>query len=441
MDTDLSIGIYFRLSAMMFLEYAIWGAWVPVLAARLLGPLKMSGKQTGWIYATLPIGCIISPLIAGQLADQWFATQWILVVAHLIGGILMLIAAKRQTFGSLFVVMLFYSLSYAATLPLVNSLMFSHLTDPGAQSAGIFIWAPIAWALVGYSLTGFRMFKKSEGDGSDCLVYAGILSFLMAAVCCILPHTPPSGSGGTPILEALAMFQQPNFLVFIVISAVVAGMMQFYFLGTAQFMQDIGISSKGVPACMAIAQAAQAVATLFALGVLLSMLGFKWTLTIGALSWLAMYVIYVFVQKPIPVAIAQALHGVAYVMFMIVGQIFADKVAPSDIRASVQAMVFAATVGVGLFLGTQFAGIMMDRFSVDGKFVWRKLWMVPGGVVLLGIIGLIVAFHDPPPEEKAPEKPAAGETPEAASVAPLDYVAPIDYVARWGKPDCEAASG
>jgi len=421
-ETDLSIGLYSRLSAMMFLEYAIWGAWAPVLAARLLGPLKMSGKQTGWIYATLPIGCIISPLIAGQLADQYFSTQWILAVAHLIGGVLLLIAAKRQTFGSLFAVMLFYSLSFAATLPLVNSLMFSHLTDANTQSAGIFIWAPIAWALVGYSLTGFRLLKKGEGDGSDCLVYAGILSFLMAAVCCIQPNTPPVGTGGTPILEALAMFQEPNFLVFIVISTAVAGMMQFYFLGTAQFMQDIGISSKSVPACMAIAQAAQAVATLFALGVLLTMLGFKWTLTVGALSWLGMYVIYVFAQKPIPVAIAQALHGFAYVMFMIVGQVYANTVAPSDIRASVQAMVFATTTGIGLFVGTQFAGIMMDKYSVDGKFVWRKLWMVPGIVVLLGAIGFAVAFDNPPDAEKPAEEPAA-ETPESAAITPIDYVA------------------
>ena len=35
--------LYLQLSAIMFLEYAIWGAWAPVLAARLLGPLKMSG--------------------------------------------------------------------------------------------------------------------------------------------------------------------------------------------------------------------------------------------------------------------------------------------------------------------------------------------------------------------------------------------------------------
>ena len=48
--------LYLRLSALMFMEFAIWGAWMPVLAVRLLGPLKMSGKQTGWIYATLPLG-------------------------------------------------------------------------------------------------------------------------------------------------------------------------------------------------------------------------------------------------------------------------------------------------------------------------------------------------------------------------------------------------
>ena len=45
-------------------KYAIWGAWYPVLAARLLGPLKFNGKQTGWIYATVPLGCIFMPLVA-----------------------------------------------------------------------------------------------------------------------------------------------------------------------------------------------------------------------------------------------------------------------------------------------------------------------------------------------------------------------------------------
>jgi len=119
--------LYIKLSVMMFLEYAIWGAWAPVLAARLLGPLKMSGKQTGWIYATLPLACIISPLLAGQIADKWVNTERLLAVAHLIGAMLLYAAVRKNTFKSLFLVMLFYSLCYAATLPLVNALMFQKL--------------------------------------------------------------------------------------------------------------------------------------------------------------------------------------------------------------------------------------------------------------------------------------------------------------------------
>ena len=68
--------LYLRLSALMFLEFAIWGAWMPVLAVRLLGPLKMSGKQTGWIYATLPLA---NALASGlyYLGDFDAALDWV----------------------------------------------------------------------------------------------------------------------------------------------------------------------------------------------------------------------------------------------------------------------------------------------------------------------------------------------------------------------------
>ena len=102
----------------MFLEYAIWGAWYPVLAARLLGPLKFSGKQTGWIYAALPLACIFMPLLAGQLADKSVNTEMILLLAHLAGFLLLFVAASKKDFKSLFTVIFLYSLCYAATLPL-----------------------------------------------------------------------------------------------------------------------------------------------------------------------------------------------------------------------------------------------------------------------------------------------------------------------------------
>ncbi len=93
----MSWQLYVQLSLMMLLQFAVWGAWSPVLASRLLGPLKMSGKQTGWIYGTIYIGCIISPLIAGQIADRWVATQYFLAAAHVAGGVLLLTSAASGT--------------------------------------------------------------------------------------------------------------------------------------------------------------------------------------------------------------------------------------------------------------------------------------------------------------------------------------------------------
>ena len=55
------------LSAMMFLEYAVWGSWAPVLSSYLINTLHFSGTQVGLIYSLLPLATIIAPFIGGQL--------------------------------------------------------------------------------------------------------------------------------------------------------------------------------------------------------------------------------------------------------------------------------------------------------------------------------------------------------------------------------------
>jgi nucleoside transporter len=398
---EIPFGTYLSLSSVMFLEFAVWGAWAPILAARLLGPLKMTGKQTAWVYATLPMACILSPLAAGQLADRWLHTEYILAACHLLGAILLFVSVRQRTFRGMFMVMLGYSLCYAATLPLVNAVLFAHVADPGSQS-WVFIWAPVAWALVGYALTGWRLIRKREGDGSDGLMFAGILSVLMALACLFLPATPPSGKGGFPILDALGMLRQPDFLVFILASMVIAGLIQFYFLGSARFMTDRGISAKAVPAAMAIAQVAQAVATILVLNTVLGALGFRATLTVGAACWVLLYAAYVIGRPRSIIVGAQALHGLAYVLFMIVGQVFANQVAPEAIRSSMQALVFAATVGIGLFFGSHLAGMVLDRFNLEGKFQWTKIWMVPLTIMIAGTLLLAAAFRGELPAEGKP---------------------------------------
>lgn len=384
--------LYVALSFAMFMEYAIWGAWMPVLAARLLGPLKMTGKQTGWIYATLPSACIVSPLLAGLLADKYLNIEWILGGAHLIGAVLLFLAARKTDFKGLFTVMLFYSLCYAATLPLVNAALFANVSDVADQGK-VFIWAPIAWALIGYLLTGWRWIFKTGEKGCDCLYLGAILSAIMGIGCLVLlPAMRPAETGEIPIVKAMALLKSTNFLIFILISMVFFGLMQFYFLGTAPFMQDKGIPSKNVPASMAIAQAVQAAATFFLMALFIDRFGTKWTLIIGATFWLLLYIVYIKEKPRWLLVVSQSFHGMAYVLFVIVGQIFANSQATEDTQSSTQAMLFAATTGVGLFLGTQFAGMIMDKFRKEEKFQWRQIFIVPAVITLVCIFMFVFFF-------------------------------------------------
>lgn len=389
---DLDTKTYIALSVVMFLEYAIWGAWAPVLAARLLGPMKLNGKQTGWIYATLPIACIFMPLLAGWFADSYVNAEWVIIGAHLIGAILLFAAARQNEFKPMLITMLGYSICYAATLPLVNSVLFAATADGGAQ-ANVFLWAPVAWALVGWALTGWRMTRKEEGDGRDCLYLASALSILMVLAGIFLwrvsPTPPPDA--GFPLEGVLAYIDNFNFLVFLLVSLVVFGLMQFYFLGSAQFMQDMGISSKHVPASMALAQIAQALATYFLFAAFLANAGYKGTLVFGAVCWVLLYKIYMTGKPRWLIVAVQPFHGLAYVFFVIVGQKFVGK-APAEIQSSMQGLIFAATAGVGLFLGTQFAGVVMDTFAQDGKFQWSKIWSVPAAITLAGALTLLALF-------------------------------------------------
>ena len=227
------------------------------------------------------------------------------------------------------------------------------------------------------------------------------------------------------MIGALAMLKNTNYLIFILAQLVVSGMMQFYFLGTGQFMQDRGVSGRNVSAAMGIAHAVQAAATILLLGMLLGQwllvigvesdgggwrlqvgnLGYQWTFVVGALCWSTLYLTYVLSKRAWPVVLIQAFHGLAYALFMIGGQMFVGKVAPPEIGASAQSVIFIATVGVGLFLGTQLAGFVMEKNSAGGKFQWAKIWMVPLAITLAGAIVFAVAFKVPDPAEFLQDKP------------------------------------
>ena len=395
----MNTNIRWRLSIMMFLQYMIWGAWYPVLSA-YMERIGFSGIQIGVIYSLLPVGCMIAPFIGGQLADRYVATEKLIGVLHLVGGLLLCITARATSYEFLLPMMLVWSLVYAPTLALTNSITFHHLPDAEKKFGLVRVFGTLGWIAVGLLLTVLRkVWPETQGlpglGGADSLWLGGFLSLLLGVFSFALPHTPPARTGDSPwaFLAAFKLLRDPSFVLFISIAFIVSTELMFYYVLTAPFLQTIGISSENIPAVMTIAQAAE-IGTMLALPWMISHWGIRRTMTVGILAWPIRYAIFAYGDPTWLVVAALTLHGLCYVCFFVVSYIYVNSVASPDIRASAQAFITFVTLGAGMYFGSLFAGWIRDYFTTgagNAQVVdYVKVFIVP--CVLTTICALVFFF-------------------------------------------------
>jgi len=398
-----------RLSLMMFIQYAVWGAWFPALSGYLEKHLGFAGKQIGWIYSMLPLANLIVPFTAGQVADRWLPAQIALSLFHLTGGLIMLAMAFQSGFWTLLTLMLICAILYAPTLALTNTIALRNLVDPQREFGPIRVWGTIGWIVSGLLLTVLRNFFGSEGwrlspevRVIDVFVLASVLSFIMCIVSLTLPHTPPVKEAPDPLAfrRAFVLLRNRSYLTFFIIAFVVATELQLYYVLTFPFLSQwqgkvYGITTENLPAYMTIAQIAEIFVMTFMLPYGLPRWGVRNSLLIGLIAWPARYFIFsiawsLYATAPafVWLAIAAlALHGFCYVFFFVVAFIYTDMVAPPDIRASAQSLINLAVLGVGLLIGSWFAGWLKDICTnASGMTNYTIVFLVPG------IITLICAF-------------------------------------------------
>ncbi len=374
----MSPSLRLRFSAMMFLQYAVWGAW-SVVAAAYFQRLGFSDTMISWLFAALWLACIVAPFIGGQIADRYFPTQYFLAAMHLAGGAFLLLMAIERDFKPMMAYMAVYCLLYAPTLALTNSICFHHLKDPEREFGKIRVWGTLGWIVAGLLLTFWRGLTDSPVLG-DLFYLAGGGSLLLGALCFLLPYTPPKSEAENPLafMEAVKLLKDKNFAVFLGIAFVVTTELQFYYIPTSIFLEDIGVSRGSVPALMTIAQIAEIIAMWFLLPVFIRKLGLRWTLALGVLAWPLRYVVFA-IGEPLGLVVASlAFHGIGYTFFFVASQIYVNNAASDDIRASAQSLLTLATLGVGNYLGTMFYNfIKVSVTDAQGVTDWSTLFWVP----------------------------------------------------------------
>ena len=390
-------GVSWRLSVMMFLEYVIWGSWLPLLALYLTRSLHFTGTEIGWIFATQAIASVAALFVSGQIADRYMPTERFLALSHLVGGLAMFALAWQQTFWSFFVVMLVYTLAYIPTLSLANSICFHHLKDAQKDFGRVRLWGTIGWIAASWPFV-FILAGK-EGAALDAalgsiFVVAGIASLALAAFCLFLPKTPPAkqvAQKNAPF-AAIKLLAVPSIAVLFVVTFLDALVHQCYFQWTSPFLSKIGVAENMIMPAMSLGQISE-IATMGGLGFFLKRLGWRRIMVFGILGHVVRFAIYSLGGPVWLVVGSNIVHGFCYAFFFATVYIFVDEKFPRDARASAQGLFNFLILGLGPFIGSLLWGRLGDVYRTVGGVDYSRLFLVPAGVGLLAAIILFLGFH------------------------------------------------
>ncbi len=434
----------FRLSVMMFLQFFVWGAWY-VSMTGFINKANMA-DLTGAAYTVGPIAAIIAPFFLGLVADRFFASERVLGVLHIIGGVLVIMAPsvakpfhlpEMPADASLLYKVMFHDLSayvqpftllllahmlcYMPTLALTTSLSFQNLKSQEKQFPVVRVLGTIGW-IVGNIAVGYL---PDKDESATQFIMAGGAAILLGLYSFTLPHTPPPAKGkSTSIgqilgIDSFKMFRSPAYIVFIVCSFLLCIPLAGYYQQARNYVSDSKAyfgaqTTPEKPADQAATSDASnasespvasptftisfgQMSEIFFMLVMpwfFVRLGVKNMLAIGMAAWFVRYGLFaVAAENKIfwMILLGVLLHGVCYDFFFVTGMIYADKKASKDIRAQAQGFLVLVTQGLGLGLGAKlfFAHVMMNTHGKTAD--WHTIWLYPA-IFAAAILVIFYAF-------------------------------------------------
>ncbi|QDU38158.1 Putative nucleoside transporter YegT [Maioricimonas rarisocia] len=406
-----------RLSVMMFLQFFVWGGWY-VTVGNYMGAHGMTDSIAN-AYTVGPIAAILSPLFLGLVADRFFATERVLGLLHIVGGIVLCAAPQFNDSPTVFVgVLLLHMLCYMPTLGLTNTLAFHNITDQEKQFPIIRVFGTIGWIVANIVVS-----KMLGGDKEAVQFYvAGGAAIALGVYSFTLPHTPPPAKG-QPVsigslfgLDSLQLMKQRSFAVFMISSFLICIPLAAYYAYAPVFVDASGFENPAFN--MSFGQMSEIVFMLV-MPLCFRALGVKYMLLVGMLAWVARYGLFAMGAPDSilwMIMIGILLHGICYDFFFVTGQIYVDKKATSAIRGQAQGFLVLVTQGLGMLIGAQISGALFNSIvTAEGAEAlpqWKDFWWIP--CVAAGVIFLVFGalFRDEVPVEDVSE----GEVAEAASV-------------------------
>ena len=360
--------LYLRLAAMVFLHYFVWSCWYNTMAV-YLGKLNFTGTQIGLAYGTTAIGALISPFIIGVIADRFVPAQRLLGVLHLLGAGLLWWISQQTAFNIFYPSLIVYTLTYMAGHGLINTITLTHTPNPAKWFPIVMVAASAGW-IVAANVINFAELANNNG----MFKLACGVALAVALYSFTLPNTPPKGDTG-PVsaskllgLDALKLFKDRSFAVFMFCSFLICIPLSFYFTWTSAFLSEMNVADYASK--MTLGQVSE-VGFLLLLPILLPFLGAKRIMILGMAAWALRFALFAYFHEQ-PTATWMILggillHGMSYDFIFVMGRMYVDKAAGDSLRASAQGLHAVFTLGAGMFVGSWLSGVVAQFYTSPHK--------------------------------------------------------------------------
>lgn len=402
---------------MMFLQYAIWGAWLPILYPFLLGHRGFSLSECGMILSGGAVGAIIGPFLAGQIADRYFSTEKFLGLSHLVGAGLVYMLSSTTDYSTFLILSIVYGLVYAPTLALTNSLSFAHLPDRDRDFGRVRLWGTLGWIAAGIGVGQWLLMQHTpigvseeavalaqDAGRADAFRLSAALGVLMGLYCFTLPNTPPSTEAkeGNATKEALGEIRLNPLLTLFLIAVPVSCIHQFYFVYTADFLSGYGrdtantinkIFGVGGGGLMTIGQMSE-ILVLAAIPFVAKSVSRKSLLAVGLLAYAGRMALFAYTDSLATVLVGVALHGLCFGCFIFVAFMVVDEETSPNVRATAQNLFNLVIVGIGIIVGSWVSTAVVGEWATkaEGGMDYVKLFSVPMYASLACFVALLLFY-------------------------------------------------
>lgn len=390
----MKLNLRIQLSLMMFLQFFVWGAWYGQMSKYLFTNLNATGSQVGSAYSAFSIAMIGAPFFIGMIADRYFAAQKVLGVLNILGAFILYFLIQETSADHFYWWILAYCLTFAPTIALTSSISMGQMADPAKEFPMVRVFGTIAWFVV----TNFVGFL-GVGDQSTIFYISMLASLVLGVYSFFLPNTPPKATDKptfTKIIgaDAFVMFKDRSFLIFFISSILICIPLSFYYAMANPSLSDSGMTN--VENKMSLGLLSE---FLFMLAIPFAMrkFGVKWILIVGLIGWIIRF--YLFSNGDggsglWMLYMAILLHGLCFDFFFVTGMIYTDAKAGPKIKSQAQGLISLATYGIGMYIGSILAGLITEKYTVNGVKDWASIWLVPAAISAGVLVLFILFFKD-----------------------------------------------